>query len=324
MWRKPQLWIGILVSIACLAAIFLFIDSAELLAALRTAKPSYLIVAVGCLIIYMLLRAVRWRFMLENKISVQRVFHLQNIGYMLTQILPLRLGDPARAVLVGSEPKITVGQGLATMVVERLLDMLAIIVLLPFTLTAVPALPAWMQAGARTSGVLAIGAIGVVVLAANFRNVISILLKRLHIPGRLIKLTDDLLAGLGTLTHWRSGLTLTLLSILPWIPIIFAYQFVMRSVGLSPTYLQAGFVVCAGALSIALPSSPGQVGVFHAGVTLAIVALGMSETNGASFAFLYHAINFTFIVALGLIGLSHTQSTIGNIIRQTRQLGQQK
>lgn len=323
MWRKPQLWIGILISIACLAAIFFFIDSAELLSALRTAQPTDLIIAVGFLFIYMWLRAVRWAFMLENKIHVWRVFHLQNIGYMLTQILPLRLGDPARAVLVGSEPDLTVGKGLATMVVERLLDMLAIIVLLPFTLAIVPALPDWMRTGAQTSGVLAIGAIGVVVLAANFRSRIPPILTRLRIPQRLIDLADDLLAGLNTMTHWRSGLTLIILSILPWIPIIFGYLFVMRSVGLTPTYLQAGFVVCAGALSIALPSSPGQVGVFHAGATLAVVTLGMSETAGASFAFLYHAINFTFIVVLGVIGLTRTQATLGNIVEQTRQLGKQ-
>ncbi len=321
MWRKPQLWIGIFISLSCLAAIFFFIDAAELLAALRTAQPGYLIVAIGFLLIYMLLRAVRWRFMLENKLSVLRVFHLQNIGYMLTQILPLRLGDPARAVLVGSQPNLTVEQGLATMVVERLLDMLAIIVLLPFTLAAVPALPDWMQAGARTSGVLAIGAIGIVILAANSRDAVSALLARFHVPAKLISLADNLLAGLNTLTHWRSGLILTLLSILPWIPIIFAYQLIMLSVGLTPTYLQAGFVVCAGALSIALPSSPGQVGVFHAGVTLAVVALGMSETGGATFAFLYHAINFTFIIIIGIIGLWRTQSTLGNVIQQTRQLG---
>ncbi len=321
MWRKPQLWIGIIISLACLAAIFFFIDSAELINVLRTAQPSYLVIAVGFLLLYMWLRAVRWRFMLENKISILRVFHLQNIGYMLTQILPLRLGDPARAVLVGSEPDLTVGQGLATMVVERLLDMLAIIVLLPFTLATVPALPDWMQTGAQTSGVLAIGAIGVVVLAANFRSYLPPLLARFRIPQKLIDLVDDLLKGLNTLTHWRSGLTLTVLSILPWIPIIFGYQFVMRSVGLSPTYLQAGFVVCAGALSIALPSSPGQVGVFHAGATLAVVALGMSQTAGASFAFLYHAINFTLIVILGVIGLSRTQSTLSNIVQRTRKLG---
>lgn len=320
MWRKPQLWIGIIISVACLVAIFLVVDSAELLAALRTTQPLYLVFAILFLLIYMLLRAVRWRYMLENKISVRRVFHLQNIGYMLTQILPLRLGDPARAVLVGSEPDVTVGQGLSTMVVERLLDMLAIIVLLPFTLATVPALPDWMSAGAQTSGVLAIGAIGVVILAANFRTLVAQLLTRLRMPEKLVSLADDLLAGLKTLTHWRSGLMLTLLSILPWIPIIFAYQLVMRSVGLTPTYLQAGFVVCAGALSIALPSSPGQVGVFHAGATLAIVALGMSEAAGASFAFIYHALNFTFIVVLGIIGLARTQSTLGNVIQQTRQL----
>jgi hypothetical protein len=145
--------------------------------------------------------------------------------------------------------------------------MLAIVTLLPLTLSTVPALPNWMREGARASGVIAVAAIVVLIAAANLRplaqrvsRAVLSRIPRIH-PEAWVQRIDGLLAGLVTLTHWRSGVMLIVLSIIPWIPITLAYHSVLRAVALDPTLLMAAFVVCAGALSIAAPSSPGQVGV---------------------------------------------------------------
>ncbi len=327
-FRKPQFWLGIVISAACLGAIFLFIDPAQVGNALRQAQYGYLVLTVVWLTLYLWLRAIRWNFMLGNEINTDRVFHLQNIGFMMTQLLPLRIGDPARAVLVGSEKKLTIGQGLSTMVVERVLDMLAIVVLLPFTLTQVDALPAWMRSGALISGYLAIAGIAVIVLAANFRPkvhaIITAILDRIPFLNTTTWATqiDNLLAGLHTLTSLRSGAKLIILSILPWIPVLLAYQSTLWAANISPTLLQTGFIVCATALSIAAPSSPGQVGVFHAAATVSATALGFSESDAVIFAFLYHAINFSLTVLLGIIALSQTQSSFANVLKQTRRFMQ--
>lgn len=328
--RKPQFWLGILISVACLAATFFFIEPQQVFASLRDAQIGFVLLTVLWQTVYLWLRAVRWRFMLDGQITTLRTFHLQNVGFMMTQLLPLRIGDPARAILVGSEPRLTIGQGLSTMVVERVLDMLAIVVLLPFALTQVEALPDWMRSGAQLSGYLAIAGIAVVIVAANIRPKIrqltTFLLDRIPFLDTNTWATqiDNLLAGLHTFTNWRSGSQLLIYSILPWIPVILAYQSAMQAVGLSPTMLQTGFVVCACALSIAAPSSPGQVGVFHAAATFAVTALGMDENAGISFAFIYHALNFTMMVLLGLFALSQTQSSFQNVLQQTRTFMQQR
>lgn len=95
----------------------------------------------------------------------------------------------------------------------------------------------------------------------------------------------------------------------------------MVAVNLQPSLTQAILVVCIAALSVTAPSSPGQVGVFEASVTFAISGiLGLPEAQAASFAFLYHAINYLVIGVLGVLGIVRTGETFGSVIASTRAL----
>jgi glycosyltransferase 2 family protein len=325
--KQIQFWLGIVISAACLAAIFLFIRPGDILAALRTARYEYLALSVVGVLAFMVLRAVRWRFMLDDRVTWSQVFHIQNIGYMLTMLLPFRIGDVARAVLIGKVPPVTMAQGVSTMVVERVLDLLFIVALLPLTLANVPQLPEEIQTAASISGVLGLTAIVILIAAANQRpfanRVAAFLLNRASFldTAAWSRRADDLLAGLSSLTRLRSGLILVTLSILTWLPIIAAYYTGLLAVHIQPTWAMAGFVVCAAALSISAPSSPGQVGVFHAGVTFALIRiLGQPEAESASFAFLYHGLNFVMMVILGTIGIYGAGATFGKVIEATQGL----
>jgi len=328
--KKSQFWLGIGVSLLCLVAIFVLIDPGEIWTALKTADYRFILLSASGIVGFLLVRAVRWRFMLNNDIPYARVFHIQNIGYMLSMLLPFRLGDVARAVLIGNVPPVTISRGLSTMVVERLLDMLFFVVLLPFTLAAVDTLPAWMQAFARFSGFIALAAILILIIAANRRVWVLKVTTAVfnHIPfldtDAWARRVDDLLAGLDTLTRPRDGFILVLLSILVWLPILLAYYAGMRAVGLHPSAAMTGFTVAAAAFSVAAPSSPGQVGVFHAGVIAALQLLNQPEVASASFAFGYHALNMSIMIVLGLIGLMATGEAMGQVISSTQQFMRKK
>jgi uncharacterized membrane protein YbhN (UPF0104 family) len=198
--------------------------------------------------------------------------------------------------------------------------MLFIVTLLPFTLAGIAYLPDWMRLGARASGILAIAAIIVLIIAANQRTIAVRIVTRIleYIPflnsEAWCKRTDNFLAGLDSLTHLKDGVILLLLSIATWIPIIFAYYATMLAANLEPTLVMAAFVVCAAALSVALPSSPGQIGVFHAGVIAALQVWGQPEASSASFAFLYHALNSVVLIVLGIMGIAGTGSTFRQVV----------
>lgn len=325
--KSLQLWVGMGISAACLVAIFVLIDPAAILAAIRDARLEYAWLIVAGFLAFLVLRAIRWRFMLDNSPPWRTVFHIQNIGYLVTFIFPFRLGDLARAVLIGNVPPVTLPQGVSTMIVERVLDLLFIVALLPFTLASVETLTPTLRTAARISGMLALAAIAVLILAANQRRralrLARTILDRLPFldAERWEAHFAELLLGLKSLTEFKKGLILAFLSILIWIPIILAYYAGMLAVNLQPTLAMAAFVVCAAALSVTAPSSPGQVGVFHAGVTFALVQiLDQPEAASASFAFLYHALNFVSVMIVGLVGVYGIGSTLNKMIATAQEL----
>jgi uncharacterized protein (TIRG00374 family) len=322
--NRRQFWVGIIVSVISIILILLLIEPEEILVTLQQADVAYVGWSAVGILIFMMIRAIRWRYMLANEISWSQTFHIQNIGYMFNMVLPFRLGDVARAILIGNVPPITLARGLSTMVVERILDMMFIVALLPFTLAEVTSLPVWMQDGARASGVVAVMAIGVLIVAANQRELTTrwgtAVLNRISFLNttQWIGRMNELLDGLGSLTRLKDSLVLVFLSIVVWIPILFAYRWGIQAVGGQVTLLGASFVVCAAALSIALPSSPGQIGVFHIGVTAAMLALGQSDGASGGFAVVYHALNLISMILLGLIGLTSTGATFGSVVETTQ------
>lgn len=334
--KQLQLWLGIFITLASFVLIYYFLKREnvkldDILEEFRTAHYGYLALSAVSVLLFMVFRAVRWRFMLNNSIPWSKVFHIQNIGYMLTMVLPFRIGDVARAILIGRTPPVTLPQGLSTMVVERVLDLLFIVTLLPFTLSSAGTLPDNIQAAVRLSGILAITAIIVLVVAANQRplanRLIRFVLERVPFldTETWSKRADDILAGLSSLTRLRDGVILLVLSIVVWLPILFAYYAGMRAVHLEPTWAIAGFTVCAAALSLTVPSSPGQLGVFHAGVIFALTEiLGQPEAASTGFAFLYHALNLLLMIVLGFIGILGLALRLGDVIASTQTYSEAK
>lgn len=308
--KKRQFLLGMAMSLLCLGGMFWVIKPSEIAQAVQQANPRYLLGTAVYLVIYLLLRAVRWRFLLGNRIRQGELFHIQNIGQMLTQLLPFRLGDAARAVLVGQQPGLSVPQGVSTMVVERLLDMLLMVLLLPLALLQLDILPTWLRQAALVSGVATVGVIFFLIVMANKRPLAHKLLtwsgsiwSQLQ-SGKLHQLLDRLLDGLQAFTQWRSALMLLGLSLLTWLPVVLAYNATLQAVHLPASLLTATFIMIAGAFAVAAPSSPGQIGVFHLGVIAAMTALNLPAEAAASLAVLYHALNFLVMVLAGIVGLN--------------------
>ncbi|MEZ4590599.1 MAG: lysylphosphatidylglycerol synthase transmembrane domain-containing protein [Chloroflexota bacterium] len=317
--KKRQFLLGMAVSLLCLGGIFWVIEPAQIGQAIQHANPRYLLGTAVYLLIYLFLRAVRWRFLLGRHIPQARLFHIQNIGQMLTQLLPFRLGDVARAVLVGQQPGLSVPQGVSTMVVERLLDMLLMVLLLPLALLQIDALPAWLQQAALLSGAVTVGAIFILVWVVQKRPLTHKLLTWLGRKApQLVTVTrhqqlDNLLDGLHALAQWRTALILLGLSLLTWLPVVLAYNAALQAVQLPPSLLNATFIMIVGAFAVAAPSSPGQIGVFHMGVIAAMTALGHPAEAAASLAVLYHALNFLLMVVSGLIGVGSIQLSFSRL-----------
>ena len=67
MSERVQLWIGIIITLLCVGAVLWIVDLGQVLAALQSANWQIVVLpVVGCQVVFMLLRAWRWRLMLGH------------------------------------------------------------------------------------------------------------------------------------------------------------------------------------------------------------------------------------------------------------------
>ncbi len=126
---------GIIISVVALYFAFKNVPLAELFNYLVSINYLWVLPAVAITFLSFMLRAWRWRIILESesKISVWRAYNPMMIGFMINCVLPGRLGEVARPVILQKEEKIPFATGLATVVAERVFDIC--ILLLLFMLT---------------------------------------------------------------------------------------------------------------------------------------------------------------------------------------------
>jgi uncharacterized protein (TIRG00374 family) len=326
MKRRWQVIIGVVISVAALALALIGIDLKRVAETLARSDYRYLIPGAAAVLAYLLARSVRWRLLLGPSVSLARCFWVTNISYLMNNLLPFRLGDPARAVVIGRGGEISVAAALSTVVVERVLDMLTVVAMLggiaPFVAGSGEAVSAGIIAGA-----VAVAAAAVLLLMAfrphwGQRAVRWVLARIPRLDAeRWARVFDGLFEGLSPLRSGRRGLSLLLWSAITWAFVVLIYWALLRAFIARPPVLAAPFLVCILGLGMAIPSSPGAVGVFHAiaryGLT---IPFGIPAEEAVTAAFAVHAFQYIIFAILGLIGLARESLTLGAITRAAESL----
>jgi hypothetical protein len=319
MKRQWQLWVGLAISAAALVWVLWKIDPREVAETLAQAEYVYLIPAAVGILAYLFTRSVRWRLLLGPEVSLSRCFWVTNIGYLVSNVLPFRLGDPARAVVIGRGEKVSIATALSTVVVERVLDLLLVVALLAGVVPLVGVGEAESAVGKGLfAGGAALAASAVLLLLAfrpdwgrwAARRVLG-WVPRLD-SERWMRALDGLLEGLAPLRSGRRGLALLVWSVVTWACVVAYYWTLMRAFMPRPSLLAAAFVVVGAGLGMAVPSSPGAVGVFHGTVFLVLTdILAVPEGQAVTVAFALHTFQYVIGCLLGLVGLGRESLSLG-------------
>ncbi len=285
--------------------------------ALAQAEYVYLLPALIGIVGFLYTRSVRWRLLLGPEVSVSRCFWVTNIGYLVSNVLPFRLGDPARAVVIGRDGTISTAAALSTVVVERVLDMLMVVALLagvaPFVSETGSAASAGLIAGGAALTALA----GLLLLAFRpdwgrrvTRRVLG-WIPRLDAE-RWAQALDGLFEGLAPLRSGRRALALLAWSVITWACVVAYYGAFLRAFLPQPPVLAAPFLVCIVGLGMAIPSSPGAMGVFHAVARYGLtVPFGVPVEQAVTIAFAMHTFQYLLGCLLGLVGLWQESLSLG-------------
>ena len=121
---------------------------------------------------------------------------------------------------------------------------------------------------------------------------------------RWMGVLEGVLDGLSPLRSGRRGLSLLVWSAATWAGVVAFYWFVMRAFLPNPPALAAPFLVCIAALGMAVPASPGAVGVFQAAIRFGLTeAFDVPAVQAITVAFGIHTVQYILGCLLGLIGL---------------------
>ena len=307
---KLKFWIGILISIICVYLVFRGIDFAEAFRTMKSVNYGFLALAVALQLATIWLRAERWKYLLApiKPLTFKHLVPATMIGFMANNILPARAGEFIRAYVIGKKERISKTSAFATIVIERVCDMITMLGLLFVILlwmkfpengsgsgaSALISEPTLRKIGVL-SAVFVVALMAFLVLLKEFPRQTTQIVKRIlsPLPASLghnaLEMLDSFRLGLQVLDTGTHIFWVAFWSLAVWTVAILGGWSILWAFHLSLPLMAAIFINVLVAFSAAIPSSPGYVGPFHAAVKAGILfflpALGRSSAAGIAIVF---------------------------------------
>lgn len=290
-------------SLVFLDLVFYKLDLHTMLLALKQANYYMLIPSLAILAISLVVRTWRWHWLLYQAKTARfsSLFSSLMIGTAANMVLPARAGEFIRAYFLGRREKISKTTAFATIVVERILDGLTILL---FLLLVV------ILTGARNDEIKYMGYLGaafylgvvVGLFLLYFRRDFLVRLIEALLPqplaAKMVGILDAFLEGIRVMQNGRQLLMVVLLSLATWVgfalsfwPIMLAFDF-----GAPIPYYAPFLVIAFDALGLTIPGAPAGIGIFQ---YVTVVALRIAFTlSGAELGPNFDEVAAVFSVAL--------------------------
>ncbi|RCK73544.1 MAG: hypothetical protein ANABAC_3153 [Anaerolineae bacterium] len=311
-----------LISLVCLGFLVAFTDWAQFLNAIRLANYGLIGSGMFLSLVWLAVRGLVWRSLLQEKASFWLVFRAINQGYLLNNLLPFRLGELGRAFLLSRRAGIRLFFVLSTIVLERTFDLLMAIVLLFSTLPFVVGVE-WARQASLGVALFVLILIGSLYLIARqprlLLSIFEFFQKRFPFLKRFGHTAlEAFLQGLSTLTDWRRFLLVSSLVILNWGVGILQYHLYIQAFFPQAQVLWSVFSLGVISLGLAAPSSPGSVGVAEMASVGALSAFGLNPSTALAFAVTAHLIQVLITGILGALALAQDGESLFDLYRQAR------
>lgn len=289
---------------------------------IRQANLFWIIVSFGLVGVGLWTRGVRWSGLVGFRIPAMRGFYLFSIT-MFINLLPLRAGEVVRSLLATryGVPLVTAA---ASIIIERLIDVVAVVVVLSVALAQVPDVPPVVSNTMSLFAVAAIAAFVVLILFARFPAAAHKLLvgieNRFGFLARfgLRKRLEEVLDGLRPLTHWRSAGHALWWTGIGWGVSLLAFYALELGLGVSGAnlWLMSALSITLASFGAAIPVTVASIGPFQGAVRLAGEMVRLDSILAASLGIVFHGVTVLGYVVFGSIGLLALGVSFGDLIRR--------
>jgi uncharacterized protein (TIRG00374 family) len=282
----------------------------------------YLIPALGCYFLGLLVRAYRWSVLLRpvEVISPRKLVGINAVGLMANNVLPLRTGEFVRAYALSQKTTVTKSTAMATIAVERIFDGMTLLIFIATSMLFVDLTSQLNRVAELAIVIFGLALLAVILLAkggALRDRMLKLALGPLpeRLGARVNRMAESFITGLGIFHRWRDLTLVCLSSLVAWGFEVTSYYVVARAfggeiqavMGVPETMLTTGIAN----LATLVPSSPGYVGPYEAAVILVLSgALGLSRELALSYGVLVHVMLWLPVTIWGVIEWSRLQLSL--------------
>ena len=275
------------------------IEVSELENAFRNTSLSWVVAALAAFCTGYACRIARWRKMLAQDnadLSWSQCAGPLLASFAVNNILPFRSGDIMRAFAFNRQLGTSSGIVLASLFVERLLDLLMVLLLLGTTLSV---FSIDLEDFSGLGSILLISISLLILILLLFPNLFSPLISIVNLliirlaPRLGKKLAAEINKGMNTLTLLAN--TGTMVSLIAWSCVVWIAEgavFWCAALALPglENPLASWLALPVGTLATLIPSTPGYIGTFDFFTIKAMSALGNTMTTSTAYALLVHSL----------------------------------
>jgi uncharacterized membrane protein YbhN (UPF0104 family) len=303
-----------------LALLFLFLRNVNLrgvVTEILRARPEWLMLSLVTMFANLIIRAWRWQYLLEplGATTFWNAFRATAVGFAANTVLPARAGEVIRPYFLARHERMSATGAFATIVLERLLDTITVLVLLAAYVFAFgrnldvanPVAFAAIKWSGATAAAGSLVTLGVLFVLAGDPARLGRTMTRLGqvLPSALAvlvgRVAEKFAMGLGAIRRPGRLAVSLVLSFPLWLCIGLGIWGVTEAFGLQVPFTGSFLIIAILVIGVAVPT-PGAVGGFHEAFRLAATLFfGASNAAAVGAAIVLHAFSFGPALALGLV-----------------------
>ena len=288
----------------------------EVVVALRGANYFGFAAVMAVTILGFWIRAIRWRFFVqsERRISTDSLFSATMIGFMANNVLPFRLGEFVRPWVLARREKLSKTTLLATIVVERAIDMLALLFIFGVSLLIHPIAETTdagklVQWGGKVLVGLCVALIAFVVVVERNAKLAHLLTDVVTRPlpaglkGKAARALDHFLEGLGLVRDIGRLAIVFSMSIVMFLCFAVALGLTAWSLGIQAPWYSGLVMLVITAIGIMVPAAPGYIGTLNYACTVGLKLFGVVGAPAAAYGWFYFFSQWIPITLVGFLYL---------------------
>ena len=316
-------------SVAMLAWFLRGADLGQVWSEIQNGRVGLLVLAVGITLMTYVFRALRWQYLLRplGRPPFSAVFRTTVIGFAVSTLLPARAGEVVRPYLLARRAGFSATSAFATIIVERVLDLITVLLLFGFYLAFyTPAVSAEhsgtftaLKSGGMLAAVASVAGLAFMMLVAGHPEKLAAWALRIErvLPAKfaaaMAQFVRTFLEGLAVVRQPARLVVAGLLSLPLWLSIALGIWATSRAFHIDMIYPGAFLMMAVLVVGVAVPT-PGSVGGFHKAYQIGAVAFfGVANDKAVGAALVLHAISFVPVTIGGAIFLAQEGLSLSRV-----------